>query len=102
MLNALRCSCVLLLALIYAPSASAQVDPPGDAVRLTDVTLSEHTLRVHFIDIGGGLGALVETPGGKHILIDGGKFGGTRYDDYVAHFVDDGPIDEGELILVEN
>ena len=22
-----------------------------------------------------------------------GKFGGTRYDDYVAHFVDDGPID---------
>ena len=39
------------------------------------------------------MGALVETPGGKHILIDGGKFGGTRYDDYVAHFVDDGPID---------
>ncbi len=69
------------------------VDPPGQAVPLSGVSLDESTLRVHFIDIGGGMAALIETPGGKHILLDGGKKGKFEYEQYVDHFVGDNPID---------
>lgn len=88
-----RLAYALASAVLCAPVVSAQVEPPGAAVSLAGVSLSEETLRVHFIDIGGGLAALVETPGGKHVLIDGGKKGGTDYDDYVEHFVGDEAID---------
>lgn len=81
-----------LAGLLAAPAAHGQ-DPPTSTTDLADVQLDAGTLRVHFIDIGGGLAALIETPGGKHVLIDGGKKGGTDYDDYVEAFVDEDRID---------
>ncbi len=75
------------------PALTFAQNPPGAAVALDSVTLDEDTLRVHFIDIGGGLAVLVETPGGKHLLIDGGKVGIDDYKAYLAHFIDTGTVD---------
>ncbi len=82
-----------LLTLLLNASANAQPAPPSTALPLATVELDEDTLRVHFIDIGAGLAALIETPGGKHILIDGGKSGKAHFKSYVNHFVGDAPID---------
>lgn len=60
---------------------------------LHTVSLDEDTLRVHFIDIGGGLAVLIETPGGKHMLIDGGKKGKDDYETYLDHFIDNETVD---------
>ena len=65
------------------PTLSIAQNPPGNAVALHTVSLDEDTLRVHFIDIGGGLAVLIETPGGKHMLIDGGKKGKDDYETYL-------------------
>ena len=65
----------LMAFLLLFPQVASAQNPPGAAVFLNSVTLDDDTLRVHFIDIGGGLGVLIETPSGKHILIDGGKRG---------------------------
>ena len=75
--------------LVLVGSAICAQGPPTSTTALEDVQLDESTLRVHFVDVGGGLAALVETPGGLHILVDGGKKGGTDYDDYVANFLEE-------------
>lgn len=62
-------------------------DPPGPAVDLDTVALNESTLRVHFIDVGPGLAALIETPSGRHYIVDGGKWGLDGMERYVQHFV---------------
>ena len=49
--------------LAFATGASA-TDPPGAAVKLSTVSPTTSNLRVHFIDVGHGLGMLIETPGG--------------------------------------
>ncbi len=86
---------VVAFAFLACSSLSVAQNPPGDAVALHTVSLDEDTLRVHFIDIGGGLAVLIETPGGKHMLIDGGKKGTDDYETYIDHFVDyqNEPID---------
>lgn len=85
---------VYLMAFLFLfPQFACAQNPPGAAVFLNSVTLDDDTLRVHFIDIGGGLGVLIETPSGKHILIDGGKRGSADYADYVDHFVESETID---------
>ena len=68
MLLTLRATPVAVVFLLF-PLLSAAQSPPGAAVPLNQVRLDENTLRVHFIDIGGGLAALIEIPGGKHMLI---------------------------------
>lgn len=89
-MNGFRSSLRAVVALAYLGAAAAGYaqSPPTTAVDLSTVNLPEDTLRVHFIDIGGGLAALIETPGGKHMLIDGGKRGQNDYEKYVDHFVD--------------
>ena len=85
------CSC-LLVAFAFAQEA----EPPGAAVKLADVNLDETKLRVHFIDIGPGLAALIETPNdNRHIFIDGGKWGLADMETYIEKFVgaEDSEID---------
>ena len=69
--------------------------PPGDAIPLSQVSLDESRLRVHFIDIGPGLAMLIETPNDRmHIFVDGGMWGLDGMETYVRNFVDDDePID---------
>lgn len=83
---------LLFLAVSFS-NLACSASPPSTTTSLHQVELNENTLRVHFIDIGGGLGALIETPSGKHILIDGGKKAGSQYETYVEHFVDSETID---------
>ncbi len=44
------------------PAAPQDAPPPTTTTDLSNVTLDERRLRVHFIDIGPGLAALIETP----------------------------------------
>jgi len=85
------------LALAYISAAHAAVGhplaavqrparPPTTTTDLADVALDESQLRVHFIDVGPGLAALIETPSGRHIFIDGGKWGVADMEDDVRHF----------------
>lgn len=84
----------LFAILLSITSPLFAADPPGEAEHYQSLDSDAGTkLRVHFIDIGGGMAALIETPGGKHILIDGGKKGSSDYEDYVGHFVDGDFID---------
>lgn len=60
--------CLLGVSMVFA------VDPPGPAVPLDSVTLDASKLRVHFIDVGPGLAALIETPQDRRcIVVDGGR-----------------------------
>lgn len=68
-------------------SWATAADPPGAAVSLKKVRLNAATLRVHFIDVGPGLAMLVQTPSGKNVFIDGGKWGLSELRKYVSHFV---------------
>ena len=49
--------------------------PTKIPIKLSDVKpqLSNDNLKVHFIDVGGGLCMFIQTPNGKNIFIDGGK-----------------------------
>ena len=51
----------VILSALLTSCALAQA-PPGAAVPLATVNLDEARLRVHFIDIGPGMAALIETP----------------------------------------
>ncbi len=51
----------VILSALLTSCALAQA-PPGAAVPLANVNLNEARLRVHFIDIGPGMAALIETP----------------------------------------
>jgi beta-lactamase superfamily II metal-dependent hydrolase len=85
LLTIATCCFSLFVAFAFAQEA----EPPGDAVRLQDVDLDETRLRVHFIDIGPGLAALIQTPNdNRHIFIDGGKWGVADMETYVENFVD--------------
>ncbi|UCC31025.1 MAG: hypothetical protein JSU86_01855 [Phycisphaerales bacterium] len=76
--------CLLAASMVFA------VDPPGPAVPLNSVTLDASKLRVHFIDVGPGLAALIETPQDRrHIVVDGGKWRGSYMLGYVLEFVSD-------------
>lgn len=79
----------LATTLVFAPAQAV----PGAAVEHDSISATTSNLRVHFIDVGGGFAALIETPGGKHILVDGGKKGTSDYLEYVEHFVGDNQID---------
>lgn len=82
---------VLLLVVMASPVVA--LDPPGPAVKLTDVQLDKTKLRVHFIDIGPGLAVLVQTPDDRRtVFIDGGKWGTDDMLRYVEHFVPAGKV----------
>ena len=90
---AFRCTVVAITFLSFSTHSVAQ-NPPGPAIVLANVQLDESRLRVHFIDIGPGLAMLIETPGGRHFFVDGGKWGLADMETYVRHFVPtDTPID---------
>ncbi len=83
---------VLVLVSVLQPALAQQ--PPGAAVDFKSVSADAGgLLRVHFIDVGGGMAALIETPSGRHVLIDGGKQGTSPYEEYVDHFIGDGMVD---------
>lgn len=62
-------------------------------------------LKVHFIDVGGGDGILIDTPGDKKILIDGGYTWSERgkaseeYEAYIDEFLEDDVVD---LIVISH
>ncbi len=76
----------VILSALLTSCALAQA-PPGAAVPLANVNLNEARLRVHFIDIGPGMAALIETPGGVHVFVDGGKWGLADMMTYLERFV---------------
>lgn len=81
----------------------------ADSVELDRTVLSggdtegEDLLTVHFIDVGGGDGILIDTPSDKKILIDGGWSYADRglarreYQAYLENFLEDDVID---LVIV--
>ena len=77
---------IFLLTVLKIPVAQA-INPPTQQVELSQVHLDEGKLRVHFIDVGAGLASLIETPGGKHIMIDGGDSGLDELMTYLSSFV---------------
>ena len=58
---------IVAVAILALSILAAAQNVPGNVVNLDSVTLDEDILRVQFVDIGGGLAALIETPGGKHM-----------------------------------
>lgn len=79
---------------VLAYSAACAVSPPTSTTKLSDVSLDEDRLRVHFIDVGAGLAILIETPGDRmHIFVDGGDQGSRQMKKYVKKFVGDDAID---------
>jgi len=67
---------------------------PSSTTNLDDVQLDESRLRVHFIDVGAGLGILIESPGDrKHLFVDGGDQGFRKMKRYVRKFVGNNTID---------
>ena len=78
----------LLLLLLLGLCLSGLAEVQLESKDLEDVAKQDADhLRVHFIDVGAGFAALVETPKGKNILIDGGKDGKSQFKKYVRHFV---------------
>ncbi len=85
---------LLEVALVYAwlalPWAPARLRRPAaailfslslvDAAAWTDHRFLHRDLRVRFLDVGQGDSAVVELPGGKVLVIDGGGFTRSRFD----------------------
>lgn len=104
-----RATSVLLLALL-APLQGAGADVVELANEVwrrpgtEDVEL-DGTLQIHFIDIGGGDGILIDTPSGKKILIDGGWTYSDRglakneYSAYLDRFLEDDVVD---LVIISH
>lgn len=88
----------LLLCLVTGSTLSAcaiQVNPPGAAVDLDQVgaQLDQAQLRVHFIDIGPGLAAFIQTPNNRRtIFVDGGKWGVAKMEEYVKKFLPENSV----------
>lgn len=53
-------------------------------------------MKVHFINVGQGDSIFIETPGGKHILIDGGR---PEYGKKVATYLKEQKVDELDLMI---
>ncbi|MFH1419188.1 MAG: MBL fold metallo-hydrolase [Planctomycetota bacterium] len=86
-MSKLRLAIIAVLCCVLAEAALG-VDPPTSQTALKNVQLDSSNLRVHFIDVGGGLAMLIETPGDRqHIFIDGGDRGGKELSRYVLKFV---------------
>ena len=88
-------------AVLTASVSLADVELQGEIWRRPgsqNVELNE-TLQIHFIDVGGGDGILIDTPAGKKILIDGGwsykDRGIARYEyrAYLAEFLGSDTVD---------
>ena len=73
----------VILSAFLTSCALAQA-PPGAAVPLANVNLDEARLRVHFIDIGPGMAALIEAPSGVHVFVDGRQFATQSYTSRVS------------------
>lgn len=81
----------LIFGMLMAGVANA-ADVPQHQVSLSDVQLQEGTLRVHFIDVGPGMAALIQTPSGYNIFIDGGKGKSHMLRKYLHKFVPQGGV----------
>jgi beta-lactamase superfamily II metal-dependent hydrolase len=55
-----------------SPSVSTSGRPPPGRVPPPEAPVTGEPLRVHFYDVSQGLAALVDLPGGRHILVDTG------------------------------
>ncbi len=94
-------SCVLLIAFGLCGVGAAGTVTLTDTVYERPGEAAEEAgfLVVHFIDVGGGDGILIETPSHKKILIDGGwsyadrKLGPAEYSTYLDEFLADDVVD---------
>lgn len=101
-----RISWVLLFAVGLASPVFAAVTLEREMYARSETAAGEEpVLTVHFIDVGGGDGILIDTPSHKKILIDGGWTWGDRgivpeeYGEYLDEFLGDDVVD---LIIVSH
>ncbi|GMU32217.1 MAG: MBL fold metallo-hydrolase [Planctomycetia bacterium] len=73
---------------LFVSGLAQAAEPPTHKTPISEVQLNRDHLRVHFIDVSGGLAMLVQTPDdGVRIFIDGGISGLDDMVRYVRHFV---------------
>ena len=81
----------LILLTLFLTACSVNLKPENN------LTIGDsNTLRVHFIDIGQGDCALIQTPGGKNMLIDAGNPGDY---DIIADFLDSQQVERLDAVI---